>query len=58
MAIKAEHGHGHVHAHAHGHRHAVPSAGPSPLARGLAFRLGWAVGLSGLLWLGVAWALQ
>ncbi len=30
---------------------------PSPLARGIGWRLAWAIGLSGLLWLGVAWAL-
>ena len=59
MATNA--GHGHNHAHGHGHRHPTAAAvalGPSPLARGLGFRLGWAVGLSALLWLAVAWALQ
>jgi hypothetical protein len=30
---------------------------PSPLAHGVAYRLAWAVGLSGMLWLAVAWAL-
>ena len=58
MATNA--GHGHSHAHGHGHRHpaAAVALGPSPLARGLGFRLGWAAGLSALLWLAVAWALQ
>ncbi|HEV2678350.1 MAG TPA: hypothetical protein VGV37_27730 [Aliidongia sp.] len=56
MATNAGHGHGHAHGHGH-HRPAMP-VGPSPLARGLGFRLGWAGGLSALLWLAVAWALQ
>ena len=33
-------------------------AAASPLARGTAWRLGWALGLSALLWLGVLWALR
>jgi len=64
MAVKAEHGHSHAHGQSHAHDHAHPQAEPtaprgsSPLARGLAFRLGWAGGLSVMLWLGVYWALQ
>jgi hypothetical protein len=49
---------GHAHRHGQGHRHAALSGSLSPLARGLAFRLGWAGGLSVLLWLGVVWALE
>jgi hypothetical protein len=30
----------------------------SPLARGIGYRLGWAAGLSALLWLAVFWALS
>ncbi len=30
---------------------------PSPLARGLVWRLSWALGLAALLWAGVFWAL-
>jgi len=57
MATKV--GHGHEHGHAHVHNHAAPAVRvTSPLARGLAFRLAWAGGLSCLLWLGVVWALQ
>jgi hypothetical protein len=58
MATNAEHGHSHAHGRAHGHRRAAPSGIASPLARGLAFRLFWAGGLSVFLWLSVAWALQ
>jgi hypothetical protein len=36
----------------------VPARVTSPLARGLAFRLAWAGGLTVLLWLCVVWALQ
>ena len=62
MVANADHGHRHGH-HGHAHTHAPadlapPPRGGSPLARGLAFRLGWAGGLSVLLWLGVYWALQ
>ena len=39
--------------HAH-HSHVLIS----PLARGTAWRLGWALGLAVLLWLGVLWALR
>lgn len=49
---------GHGHDHGHAHDHMAPSRVTSPLARGLAFRLGWAGGLSALLWLCVIWALQ
>lgn len=31
---------------------------PSPLARGIGFRMAWAAGLSALLWLAVFWALS
>jgi hypothetical protein len=61
MATNAGHGHGgHSHGHGHGPRFpaAAALAGPSPLARGLGFRLAWAGGLSALLWLCVLWALQ
>jgi cell division septal protein FtsQ len=54
MATKAGHGHGHPQEH----DHAAPARVTSPLARGLAFRLAWAGGVSALLWLGVVWALQ
>ncbi len=37
------------------HAHPAP---PSPLARGLAFRLAWAVAASVLLWCLVAWAFR
>jgi hypothetical protein len=30
---------------------------PSPLARGIGYRLAWALGLSAGLWLAVIWAL-
>jgi len=30
---------------------------PTPLARGLAWRLGWAMGVSTVLWIAVWWAL-
>ncbi len=41
----------------------VAHAGPSrkklsPLVRGIGYRLGWAAGLSALLWLAVFWALS
>ena len=60
MATEAGHGHEHRHGHAHDHAQGrLPAARiTSPLARGLAFRLAWAGGLSCLLWLGVVWALQ
>jgi len=59
MATKVGHGHQHGHSHAPVHIHAAPTGRvTSPLARGLAFRLVWAGGLSCLLWLGVVWALQ
>ncbi len=58
MATNAEHGHSHGHAHPHAPIAADTPRSGSPLARGLAFRLGWAGGLSVLLWLGVYWALQ
>jgi len=62
MATNARHGHSHSHGHRHEHGHARRAAAPSgvasPLVRGLGFRLAWAGGLSALLWLGVAWALQ
>jgi hypothetical protein len=57
MATNAGHGHRHGH-DAHGRQLEAPARVTSPLARGLAFRLGWAGGLSALLWLGVVWALQ
>jgi hypothetical protein len=31
---------------------------PSPLARGVGYRLAWAAGLSAALWLAVFWALS
>jgi hypothetical protein len=31
---------------------------PSPLARGVVYRLGWAVSLSAALWVAVWWALS
>ncbi|MDB5360878.1 MAG: hypothetical protein JWO51_2175 [Rhodospirillales bacterium] len=58
MATNAGHGHSHGHGHAPGHGQEKPVRVTSPLARGLTFRLAWAGGLSALLWLGVAWALQ
>jgi len=59
MAVNAEHRHEHGHGHAHVHHRAPPPVRvTSPLARGLAYRLAWAGGLSCLLWLGVVWALQ
>jgi len=54
MATNADHDHNHSQAHPH----APPARVTSPLARGLAFRLAWAGGVSALLWLGVVWALQ
>jgi len=39
------------------HHHSDPISAPSPLAWGVAHRLAVAAGLSGLLWLAVAWAL-
>ena len=38
-------------------RHSHDTPVPSPLARGTLWRLGWALGLAALLWLGVLWAL-
>jgi hypothetical protein len=58
MATNAGHGHRHGNDHAHGHSPTVAARVTSPLARGLAFRLAWAGGLSALLWLAVVWALQ
>ncbi|GGF09651.1 hypothetical protein GCM10011611_13940 [Aliidongia dinghuensis] len=55
MAMETEHGLDHAHVR---RRASLPVAGTSPLAHGLGFRLAWAGGLSALLWLGVAWALQ
>ncbi len=49
---------GHGHSHSHEHPAAVPARVTSPLARGLAFRLAWAGGVSAFLWLGVVWALR
>ena len=31
---------------------------PSPLARGIGFRLAWAAGVSALVWVAVFWALS
>ena len=60
MAANAEHRHEHGHgpSHSHAHEPTMPVRVTSPLARGLAYRLAWAGGLSCLLWLGVVWALQ
>jgi ABC-type nickel/cobalt efflux system permease component RcnA len=56
-----DHGHGHGHAHVHAHVPtpvAMPRPGRSLVRMSLGERLILAGGVSGLIWLGVVWALR